>query len=643
MQFQHPGFLYFLIALIIPIIVHLFQLRKFEKIPFTNVAFLKKVVLQTRKSSQLKKWLTLLARLLALACIIFAFAQPFFPSKTAVSIEKETVIYLDNSFSMRLEGKRGPLLKRSVQELLENLPADQKFTLLTNDETFRNSTVDELKKDLSHLDFSASVPNLNIILLQAQREFSKNPDSYKELVLISDFQRNSFNIEKVPSENIHYDFVQVYPVNTNNVSIDSVFISKKNSNKTELSVQLSYTGENPGPVPISLYNGEDLLAKTGAEFKTEKTIVVPLAIGMDKEEIKGKILLENGGLTYDDRLYFSIDKSEKIKVVALNNSSDAFLKRIFASEDFDFQSFQKGGFDYNKIATANTVILNELEDIPVALIPILSKVTENGGHLIIVPATKINNSDYRNLQTTLGVPVFAKKSTDEKSIIGIEFNNPLYQNVFEDKVRNFQYPTVHTSFNISGNAQNILKYADGTPFLAQDKNIFIFSAALNTENSNFQQSPLIVPTFYNIAKQSLKQPQLYHIIGEKSTFDISATLQKDEILRFKNEKISFIPLQKNKGKSVEITTESLPQTDGIYTISKSDVALRNIAYNYDRQESDLQYANLEQITGETPSADIAQFFKSQQENTEIQELWKWFVIFAMIFLFIEVLLLKFLK
>ena len=114
MQFKHPELLYALFLLLIPIFIHLFQLRKFQKIDFTNVAFLKKVNIQTRKSSKLKKWITLLLRLLALACIILAFAQPFTASKTALNTQKETVVYIDNSFSMQAKGANGPLLQLSL-------------------------------------------------------------------------------------------------------------------------------------------------------------------------------------------------------------------------------------------------------------------------------------------------------------------------------------------------------------------------------------------------------------------------------------------------------------------------------------------------------------------------------------------------
>ena len=66
MQFLHPDFFYALPALLIPVFIHLFQLRRFKVQEFSNVALLQKIRFQTRKSSQLKKWLILLLRLFAI-------------------------------------------------------------------------------------------------------------------------------------------------------------------------------------------------------------------------------------------------------------------------------------------------------------------------------------------------------------------------------------------------------------------------------------------------------------------------------------------------------------------------------------------------------------------------------------------------
>src|SRR5438128_4331517 len=102
MQFTYPEFLFALSALSIPIIIHLFNFRRFKKIAFTNVRFLKEIKQDTRSRSRLKHLLILLSRLLAVTFLVLAFAQPFIPANknNIVGGTRNVGIYLDNSFSM---------------------------------------------------------------------------------------------------------------------------------------------------------------------------------------------------------------------------------------------------------------------------------------------------------------------------------------------------------------------------------------------------------------------------------------------------------------------------------------------------------------------------------------------------------------
>ena len=129
MQFKHPEILYFLGFIILPILVHLFQLQKFKKTPFTNVSFLQKIVLQTRKSSRLKKWLILATRILLFSAIIIAFSQPYFSNKKATE-KQHTFIYLDNSLSINSKGKKGNLFQSSIKEIIENSSEKELYSLL---------------------------------------------------------------------------------------------------------------------------------------------------------------------------------------------------------------------------------------------------------------------------------------------------------------------------------------------------------------------------------------------------------------------------------------------------------------------------------------------------------------------------------
>jgi len=81
MQFLSPGFLWALAALSIPVIIHLFSFRRYKTIYFSNVRFLKQVKEETASRNNIKHWLVLASRLLALLFLIFAFAQPFIPKR----------------------------------------------------------------------------------------------------------------------------------------------------------------------------------------------------------------------------------------------------------------------------------------------------------------------------------------------------------------------------------------------------------------------------------------------------------------------------------------------------------------------------------------------------------------------------------
>ena len=153
MQFKYPAVLYFLFILIIPILVHLFNLQKFKKIEFTNVQFLKKISLETRKNSKLKKLLILATRILSFTALIFTFSQPYFGGKK-IEGNRLNYIYLDNSESLNTNGNNGNLLKIAAQDIIENSPEDERYSLLTNDNFNINISKKELVESLKNIRYS---------------------------------------------------------------------------------------------------------------------------------------------------------------------------------------------------------------------------------------------------------------------------------------------------------------------------------------------------------------------------------------------------------------------------------------------------------------------------------------------------------
>ena len=125
MQFLYPAFLFGLLALAIPVIIHLFNFRRFKTVYFTNVRFLKNIQEETATKSRLKHILVLISRMLAIIFLVLAFAQPFIPSEQSAdkATKKAVSIYIDNSFSMEAVNNDEQLLniaKRKAEETISS-------------------------------------------------------------------------------------------------------------------------------------------------------------------------------------------------------------------------------------------------------------------------------------------------------------------------------------------------------------------------------------------------------------------------------------------------------------------------------------------------------------------------------------------
>ncbi|MEL0456800.1 BatA and WFA domain-containing protein [Flavobacteriaceae bacterium SZ-1-7] len=641
MQFKHPELLYALFLLLIPIIVHLFQLRKFQKVPFTNVAFLKEATIQTRKSSQIKKWLVLINRLLLMATLVFAFAQPFTSKTSNLNAEKETVVYLDNSFSMQAKGSQGELLKRAVQDIIENVPEDENISIVTNDNSFKNTTIKAIKNELLQIDYSSEKISAEAALLKSNAVFDSKKGIVKNLVYISDFQENNGSLSPQLDSLTHLHLVKLAPVNANNIAIDSAFISERTATSIELKVKLINSGNPVENLPISLFNNNNLIAKTSVEIdkSAETTFSIPV-----NEVINGKISIDDSNLQFDNTLFFSINKPSKINVLGINGNDDSFLKRIYTLDEFNYMSTPVDQLNYNLIDSQHLIVLNELDDIPMPLATALKQFTRQGGIIVAIPSETINIESYNQLLTNYKSRFINFVETD-KQVTNINYAHPLYnQGVFEKQVKNFQYPKVSSYYNFSSSdMSSALQFEDGKTFLGQIKNTFLFASALNQKNSSFKNSPLIVPTFYNIAKQSLKIPELYYEIGENNRFDVETQMQQDAVLSLIKEDINIIPKQQYFNNKVVVTTQETPSMAGTYAVSNNGESIKNVSYNYGRQESVLTYLNPSVSERITLSNSVSEIFDTLKSDSKVNALWKWFVIFALALLITEMLILKFFK
>jgi hypothetical protein len=571
-----------------------------------------------------------------------AFAQPFFTAKESKKATNEMYIILDNSYSMQAKGKKGELLKRAVQDLLEHIPETQNFSLITNNETYWNTDIKAIQKDLQDLKYSATAFQLdNLIAKVNARKSAFN----KDIIVITDAvglvtnQTKSFRKE----DNVY--FIIPEAEQKNNIAIDSLFIQQTLDNFYEIGVKLAASGDGFKEIPIALYNNNKLTAKTLVNFETNTKTV---NFTIPKEDFHGYVSISDKGLAYDNTYFFSISKPSKTNVISIGDVDKSnFLARIYTNDEFDYTNYPLANLDYNLLEKQDAIVLNEIKEIPQALQTTLKSFVNKGGNLIVIPSKEGNLSTLNAFLGNFGAIQLKEGTNAEKKVTKINFNHPVFSSVFEKKVDNFQFPSTKTSFVLNTSSPAILSYDDQSAFLTSVANplssVYVFATPINKANSNFQNSPLIVPLFYNMAQNTMKTGVNAITIGDNFPFIVDALLAKDEILTIKNNTESFIPIQQLLNTKVKISFNDNPNEAGNFGIFNNKNLVQNISFNYSRTESNLALANPNAVANYKEIDDIETVFNTIQTDRTDTQIWKWFVVLTLLFLVLELLIQKFVK
>jgi hypothetical protein len=543
---------------------------------------------------------------------------------------------------MQAKGKKGELLKRAVQDLLENTPENQTFSLITNSETFWNTDIKSIQKEVQNLTYSALPFQLESAMAKIK---SRKTPFNKDVIIITDALGLEQKQLKSIDSNFNTYFINPEAEQKNNISIDSVFIQQNLNNFYEIGVKLIYYGEQKNAIPIALYNENKLIAKTLVKFETQENTI---NFTIPKKDFNGYVSINDASLSYDNTFYFSISKPEKTSVISIGKSEkSSFLSRIYTISEFNYSNSTIETLDYNAIEKQDAIVLNELEKIPQALETNLKSFVEKGGNLVVIPSNENATSDLNRFLGMFGKIQFGALQNANKLVTKIAFQHPLFQSVFEKKIVNFQYPNTKQSFGVASPNPPVLSFEDQSVFLTALQNqisaVYVFSAPINKVNSNFQNSPLVVPIFYNMAQNAQKTGVNAITIGENQPFLVDTNLLKDEIVNVKNANEKFIPIQQSLNNKVKLLFNEYPTISGNFGVYKQENLIQNISFNYNRSEGNLALVNSNLLSDYKVVNSIDIVFNSLLSDRSNNEIWKFFVLLTLLFVVLEVVIQKFIK
>ncbi len=678
MNFVFPGFLFALFAISIPVIIHLFRFRRFRTVLFPNVAFLRQLSEASDKESRLKHLLVLLARIFAIAFLVMAFARPYIPtdSEDIDPAGNATAIYVDNSFSMNALSLRGSLLDEAKERALEIASVyghADRFLLLTNDFEGRHQRFvsrEEFMEMLREIEPSARVRTIDEVMIRKEELFATAPFKNHKAFYISDFQKSTSALDQMePGRGLSSALIPLQAQEEDNLFIDSCWFEnpvRLAGEAITLHVRIRNDGgrdlENQ---PLRLFIDGQQRSVVAFNVAAEGETDVKLTWSAGSEALQqGYVETVDYPVTFDDRLYFSYGVSSEIPVLAIEGSgSNLYLRALYdRSELFLYKSMPAFSIDYSVFPDYPLIILNGLDRISSGLAMELQRYVEEGGNLAVFPGSKIDFLSYEGFLRNLDVDVFSRLDTTNIRVNFINELHPLFDGVFEEIPDNIDLPRVNSYYAITGtqrsSGMNLLQLQNGLPFFASYRSgegrVYLSAVALDDAFSNFQRHSVFVPVLANIALHSGGLQPLYHVIGSDMSVMIAGHGSRSaEVFTLRKEGFEVIPEQRRVGNQTQLLFHDQIEEAQNYALYRGEEKVAGLSFNYDRRESllaaytpremneiiaDLQLENVYVLeVGEKPLDQIL------SDMVLGKQLWRLFLVIALTFLLLEVLMLRFWK
>lgn len=677
-QFLYPVALWGLVALAIPIIIHLFNFRKYKVVYFSDTRFLQTVQIKSSKNQKLKHILVLLLRLLTIAAIVLAFAQPFVPSKNQINNAsvQQVGIYVDNSFSMQQTGIQGALLQTAInkaREIAEAFPASTQFQLITNAFEGKHQrwlSKNEFLNELATVDIAPFSKSCKEVILRHQ-DLVKQTEKTHQIFIISDFQKGFFNLEQTHTDSLLQ--IKLLPIPANdikNISIDSCWfaapVNRTNSISNIIVRLQNYSNETIEKIPVKLFIENQQRALTNIDLQPSSPTLCTLSFRNMKAGLyHGRIEIIDNPIVYDDVFYISFYVPDKINVLAIHQQKEnEFIKKIYSTDSvFYYHSMSYQMVDYSAFRQQQVIILNELNELSSGFIAELKNYVQLGGTLIVLPPEKLDFATYQQFTQqlqTCGIQVW---DTTDVSIQYLNLQHPVFKDVFEKIPENIILPKLYNSHfikpSMNGNYKSVIKARNENLIITDNTfgqgRTYLFALPLDDKNSDLVYHPIIVPLFFNMAFYSLHTPQLAYEIGKAEQISTSFVPQSsDQVLKIKhlNQNIEIIPQQRIYNYQHFMYVQNDITLAGNYIITAVDKPISGVAFNYNRSESNISCQNADELENFIKKNNIKNTSITKDTTINLSQVlsaelnssfWKTLILLALGFILLEILILRFWK
>ncbi|GAB3333338.1 BatA and WFA domain-containing protein [Marivirga atlantica] len=647
MNFYQPQAFWLLSLLIVPIIIHLFQFRRYKKLLFSNVAFLKKVDEEKKQNRKLKHLLILLSRLLFLTFFIICLAQPFLDREEKFADVSLGII--DNSASNLTipEGNSNTVLEDHM-DIVNKL--SERYSDL------QIKVIDATGNDVQAFEIpevNSSLTSFNLKELMSTQKISK------QLILFSDFQKNVIddNMDLLRDTTVDIVLVPVHKEVPKTVVWDSIWIKNQSGLATNDKLMINvYSRSGKLGTDISIIENDQYVGNSAVELN-ESINSLNFSLPIQSTDLDRSLVLKTDEQSsiYDNEFFISLSQQKALKTLYLfNKNPNDYIKSLFSGNElFDYQQSNIANYSFQALEQYDFLVAELGGTLSSQSLMLLRQFAQQGGTLVLIPSEDF--VDLNELEK-FGVIDAKRRNIDEKvELSNPDFNNPFFNNVFKNKEELIDMPVAKPLINWrQGN--NLLSFKDGSPFLSVvESNIYLFSTELTEAYTDFPKTAIFLPVFYKMAFSNQGESSVHYHYLDEELVDLSyMRISNGVIIKLANNGKALIPDQREKGSGKEIIIPKGELEPGFYNVlnAKTDSIYGHLALNYPKEESKEGFytiAELNTLFSDQPNVKVINepgFDKLNEYITESKEgfpLWKYFLILALLSLLAEVLIIRFYK
>lgn len=687
MTFLNPTILWGLLAVLVPIIVHFFNLQRPKVILFSNIDFVKEVKKNVVRRLKLRQWLLLLARILAVVGLVLAFAHPVIVNEKNKMLagNRSVAIVIDNSYSMSGGNEKGAYLQQAIsltKNIVNSYSPQDEFLLMTTGNMRLNHNFgekDEVLDELQKLDFKQKVRTQGEILNFTDEIFARSGSKIKEMYFISDFQVSTVMADSLKmalqDTNLLIKFIPLATREQKNVYITDHKITSQiieRNKPVQMTLSLVNDGEekvNDLGVRVLIDEKVVSIGSYSVEPRSKQEITVsfsPAASGWQS----GYISLDDYPIEFDNKRYFSFYVPDKEKVLVVEGNKSPNIHILYQDLFPQFAPTFVGARDISTVQFSDyrAVIIAGLGDASSGLTEKVTNFLKEGGNMMVFPASNMNLTSVNALYQSLNVGRFSDLANvqggSKASVVALE--HPIFEGVFlgNQKNREFDAPNLfrYYPFEISTSSiQNkILSLENQSPVFFETKvgngTLFTWTTFPGDAWTDLHVKTVFPPMMFR-ATQLMCKAKGENVNQELGHFaNMSVHTAKQELIKLKGDKdAEYIPEQYQQGDATVLKFDKLDIKEGNYRVIQGEgeeqTELDRVSFNIADRESKLAFTDKDGVEDRLEKAGISSVqvltadshaitstVKIEKEGTP---LWKYFVSLALLMLIAEIAILRF--